>query len=80
MNYLEDGSIILDKQISYSGENYTIDPENPKRLIPKFEPCIHRRFNLRILDCGKKTGTWACTQVPGGVSFSICETCTKRVI
>lgn len=74
----EDGSLLFSEPILYRSANYSQDPENPCRYIPKYEPCISRRIELRTLKCGKKSVNWMCNLTNDGISVPICRGCDKR--
>lgn len=78
MTIQPDGSIVFSAPVSYVSQNYSQDPENPCRYIPKYEPCKFRSLEVLTLKCGKQSVNWNCSLLDRGVSVPICRACTKR--
>jgi hypothetical protein len=57
--------------------SYKGDPENPLRLIPRFEPCEFRYFKLRS-PCGRIVAEWHCHKFKMRVGLKVCEVCNER--
>lgn len=71
-----DGSRVYADPFPYAGNWYYIDPTNPKRLVPKVDPCPYRVINLRVLQCGKRRDDWTCSILCKSVSIPTCQSCT----
>lgn len=58
--------------------NYKLDPDNPLRLIPKFDcPCPHREFVYRS-PCGKYIiGIFKCHLFKKQTSVKMCGACDE---
>jgi hypothetical protein len=78
---LEDGSILIGPKFPLTEgflTKYSQDPENPYRFIPKFKPCVSRRFSIKTLSCGRPSVRWSCGLDDSTVSIESCSLCTKR--
>lgn len=71
----DDGSILFDAPVSFASANYSPDPDNPRRYIPKYDPCSKRVLELKVLPCGKKFADWRCSLYNQGVSVAFCRNC-----
>lgn len=77
---LDDGSILFDKDATIQISTYYQDPDNPRRYIPKFQPCKQRRFELKVLECGKKFAIWKCDLFCKTISVQECQKCKEATI
>jgi hypothetical protein len=75
MKTLPDGSILLSAGEKITTGSYYVNPDNPLHYIPKYEPCSHRRFELKTLSCGKCTGIWKCDLLKTTTSVPECNRC-----
>jgi hypothetical protein len=71
---LSDGSIVYRNPIPVLTTTWTVDPENPCRLVPNVPVCNFRRIELRTLDCGLHRADWHC-QLKGRISVKDCVGC-----
>ncbi len=71
----EDGSLLFEIPFLFTSSNYSQDPNDPRRYIPKYDKCVHRRIELTVLKCGKKSVDWSCRKKNILVNVSICRSC-----
>lgn len=71
-----DGSLIFEGAIPLLSGYYP-DPENPQRMIPKFESCKHRKDKSRLSPCGRSLHIiYVCNHFNKQVGVKDCKGCT----
>jgi hypothetical protein len=70
-----DGSLLFAAPVAFVSSNYSLDPNNPCRYIPKYDPCGRRRLELKVLPCGKRVAGWTCDLFKQSVSVAFCRVC-----
>lgn len=76
----KDGSIeFLDGPPSIQLHSFQVDPNNPRRFIPKFPDCVKRENLSRLSPCKQRAiFLWHCWKFGKSVSVSDCEKCDAR--
>jgi transposase-like protein len=74
-NTLDDGSLLYESPIEIQNRFYTVDPNNPCRVLINFKTCKRRELKLRKKECGMQRGTFRCNKFNKVVTPADCEVC-----
>ena len=78
MRTLNDGSLLFEPNEPLPNlSRYQVSSDNPLRFVPKFEPCVQRRYEIYRTKCGRQTGRFCCQLDDETVSVESCQKCIK---